>query len=66
MRKLIYQICLNVIGMESATSLESKLDQSKKSTVICIPAYNEEKNIAKLIVNVKKYVYEIIVIDDGA
>ena len=52
--------------MEIATRLDPELHQSKKSIVICIPAYNEEKNIAKLIVDVKKYADEIIVIDDGS
>jgi len=49
-----------------ATSLEKKLDVGKKSIVVCIPAYNEEKTIAKLIVDIKKYSDKIIVIDDGS
>ena len=49
-----------------ATSLEKKLITNKKSIVICIPAYNEEKTIAKLIINAKKYSDKIIVIDDGS
>jgi len=31
-----------------------------------IPAYNEEKNISSVIASVKKYVDEVIVIDDGS
>ena len=31
-----------------------------------IPAYNEEKNIAKIIVELKKTVDQIIVCDDGS
>ena len=31
-----------------------------------IPAYNEEKNIAKIIVKLKKTVDQIIVCDDGS
>ncbi len=35
--------------------------------IICvIPAYNEEKNIVKVINNVRPFVNEIIVIDDGS
>jgi len=49
-----------------ATSLEKKLDIMKKRIVVCIPAYNEEKTIAKLIVDIKKYSDKIIVIDDGS
>ena len=49
-----------------ATSLDEKLDFGKKSIVICIPAFNEEKNIARLIIDAKKYTDKIIVIDDGS
>jgi len=49
-----------------ATSLEKKVDQSNKLIVICIPAYNEEKNIAKVIIDAKKYSDKIIVVDDGS
>lgn len=38
----------------------------KPLIVACIPAYNEEKNIAKVIVKVKNYVDEVIVYDDGS
>lgn len=34
--------------------------------VACIPAYNEEKTIAKVILAAKKYVSEVIVCDDGS
>ena len=49
-----------------ASSLEKELDLSKKSIVICIPAFNEERNIAKLIIDLKKYSNKIIVVDDGS
>ena len=32
----------------------------------CIPAYNEEKNIAKIIINSKEFADQIIVCDDGS
>jgi glycosyltransferase involved in cell wall biosynthesis len=35
-------------------------------TVAVIPAYNEEKNIARVLAGVKKYTDNIIVIDDGS
>lgn len=37
-----------------------------KKIIAVIPAYNEEKHIDKVIDNAKKYVDEIIVIDDGS
>jgi len=55
-----------IFCMEIATNLKRESPQIKKSIVICIPVYNEEKNIAKLIIDVKKYADKIIVIDDGS
>ncbi len=49
-----------------ATTLDKKLDIVNKSIVICIPAFNEEKNIAKLIIDAKKFTNKIIVVDDGS
>jgi len=46
----------------------SKPNQMKKKPYIiaCIPAYNEEKTIAKVILKAKKYVDKVIVCDDGS
>lgn len=41
-------------------------EEDKPVIVACIPAYNEEKYIAKVIVETKKYVDKIIVCDDGS
>jgi len=49
-----------------ATNIEKNQDTRKKSIIICIPAYNEEKTIAKVIVDAKKHSDNIIVIDDGS
>jgi len=49
-----------------ATSFKERIATKKKSVVICVPAYNEEKSIAKLIVDLKKYSDKIIVVDDGS
>ncbi len=35
-------------------------------TVACIPAYNEEKTIARVVLQVQKYVDKVIVCDDGS
>ena len=35
-------------------------------TISCIPAYNEERNIEKTIINVAKFVNQVIVCDDGS
>lgn len=34
--------------------------------VVILPAYNEEKNLSKVLIKVKKYCSEIIVVDDGS
>ena len=39
---------------------------NKPIIVACIPAYNEEKNIAAVIIETKKYVDQILVCDDGS
>lgn len=39
---------------------------NKPLTVACIPAYNEEKTIAKVVLLTKKYVDKVIVCDDGS
>jgi glycosyltransferase involved in cell wall biosynthesis len=38
----------------------------KENTFAIIPAHNEEKNIAKVLSKVKKYVDYIVVVDDGS
>jgi glycosyltransferase involved in cell wall biosynthesis len=40
--------------------------QERKTILVGIPAYNEEKTIAKVIVNTKAYADKIIVADDGS
>ena len=40
--------------------------KGKPLIVACIPAYNEEKTIAKVILQTRKYVDKIIVCDDGS
>ena len=39
---------------------------TKPTIVACIPAYNEEKTIAKIVLQTKKYVDKVIVCDDGS
>ena len=34
--------------------------------IVCIPAYNEEKTIAKVIIKARRYCDKIIVCDDGS
>jgi glycosyltransferase involved in cell wall biosynthesis len=35
-------------------------------TVACIPAYNEEKNLAKVLIGIQEHVDQVIVCDDGS
>jgi glycosyltransferase involved in cell wall biosynthesis len=40
--------------------------QDKEKIVVCIPAYDEERSIAKVILKARKYTDSIIVCDDGS
>jgi len=42
------------------------MSSRKPFIVACIPAYNEEKTIAKVLLKTKKYVDKVIVCDDGS
>lgn len=42
------------------------MSRGKPYVIACIPAYNEEKTIAKVILKTKKYVDKVIVCDDGS
>ncbi len=46
--------------------LTTTLSEKKKPVIACIPAYNEEKTIAKIVLLCKKYVDEVLVCDDGS
>lgn len=39
---------------------------NKKRIIACIPAYNEEKSIAKVVLLAQKFVDKVIVVDDGS
>lgn len=41
-------------------------DRGSREIWAVIPAYNEEKNIARVIKGVKKYIKNIVVVDDGS
>jgi len=40
--------------------------ESKKRVIACIPAYNEEKTIAKIVLLAQKFVDKVVVVDDGS
>lgn len=41
-------------------------EEPRRRIVVCIPAYNEERSIASLIVQLRSFAYEILVCDDGS
>jgi glycosyltransferase involved in cell wall biosynthesis len=45
---------------------EEKELKERSPIIACIPAYNEEKTIAKVVLKTKKYVDKVIVCDDGS
>jgi len=40
--------------------------ENKKRVIACIPAYNEEKSIAKIVLLAQKFVDKVVVVDDGS
>lgn len=40
--------------------------EASRRIVVCIPAYNEEKSIAKVVVETKKFADTVIICDDGS
>jgi len=40
--------------------------ENRKRVIACIPAYNEEKTIAKIILLAQKFVDRVVVVDDGS
>ena len=54
---------------EASTSLSCELEvlNSKRPLVVaCIPAYNEEKTIARVVLQAQRYVDRVVVCDDGS
>jgi len=45
---------------------EENESKERGPIIACIPAYNEEKTIAKVVLKAKKYVDKVIVCDDGS
>jgi len=46
--------------------VEQKKETNELFIVACIPAYNEERTVASVILETEKYVDKIIVVDDGS
>ena len=47
-------------------SEQPEIEQTKPKIIAAIPAYNEERFIGSMVLKAKKYVDEVIVIDDGS
>jgi glycosyltransferase involved in cell wall biosynthesis len=59
----------NMFSEDLTTKMDIKVDRSLESkpfVVVAIPAYNEEKTIAKVILQAQRYVDKVIVCDDGS
>ena len=57
------------VEREAPHMLQNEVDkdiEKKPLVVACIPAFNEEKTIAKVVLQTKKYVNKIVVCDDGS
>ncbi len=58
----------DVIKSDSSVALDKGGDERlpPKKTLVAIPCFNEEKTIGSLVLKAKKYVDEVLVIDDGS
>jgi glycosyltransferase involved in cell wall biosynthesis len=52
--------------LEFNTEIQKNVSYNNPRIAICIPAYNESKNIANIIKKAQKYATEVIVCDDGS
>ena len=51
--------------MKLGSEQDRPLNKNPK-IVACIPAFNEEKTIAKVIIRAKRHVDHVVVVDDGS
>jgi glycosyltransferase involved in cell wall biosynthesis len=57
---------LSALKRNEASDVKIAKGEQRQTVLVGIPAYNEEKAIAKVIVNSKKYADAIVVVDDGS
>jgi glycosyltransferase involved in cell wall biosynthesis len=55
---------LSILDLDHSVS--EKASSEKFKVVACIPAYNEERSIAKTILQAQKFVDRVVVVDDGS
>jgi glycosyltransferase involved in cell wall biosynthesis len=48
------------------TSLSKFVELNHSKIIVAIPCYNTQQSIAEVVINCKKYVEEVVVIDDGS
>lgn len=52
--------------LELSEVVSDKVAEAKPFVLVCIPAYNEEKTIAKIVLKAQKYADKVVVCDDGS
>jgi len=55
-----------IVSKPAWLSEQPEIEQTKPKIIAAIPAYNEERFIGSMVLKAKKYVDEVIVIDDGS
>lgn len=50
----------------SVEGVAVRISEGKPFVVVCIPAFNEEKTIAKVVLQASRYADEVVVCDDGS
>jgi len=59
-------ILKNYTSSSLVSAEKREIVEAKPLVIACIPAYNEEKTIAKVVLQAKKYVDKVLVCDDGS
>lgn len=62
----IYKLFIDQLWTEIRKSFMSSKSTSGYRVLVCIPAFNEAKNISEIVDKSKKYANEVIVYDDGS
>lgn len=63
---MIQEISFRSVPIDSISAISSGATDNPRPIIALIPAYNEERFIGSLVLSVKTYVDEVIVIDDGS
>ena len=57
---------IRLVEIEESKAILEKVEVIEPVTVVGIPAFNEEKTIARVVLEAQKYADKVVVCDDGS